>query len=97
MPPCNPSVALARTLVPPPLTIQAEGLVLQRSMSLSGYKHVGRDMNKPRPFQVKMWQNGKQARLVVAPRSGLRSTELQLPYSSHTVYYSAGYTWSCIL
>ena len=80
-------MALARTLVPPPLIIQAEGLVLQRSMSLSGYKHVGRDMNKPRPYQVKMWQNGKQARLVVAPRSGLRSTELQpllvaIPYTT---------------
>ena len=45
-------------------TIQAEGLVLQRSTNMAGYKHVGRDMNKPRPFQVKMWRNGKQARFL---------------------------------
>jgi hypothetical protein len=44
------------------LTIQAEGLVLQRSSNMAGYKHVGKDTNKPRPFQVKVWHNGKQAR-----------------------------------
>ena len=44
------------------MTIQAEGLVLQRSMTLSGYKHVAKDEKKPRPFQVKMWHNNKQAR-----------------------------------
>ena len=62
MPPCNPSVALALDAGPLPLTIQAEGLVLQRSMTLSGYKHVSKNEKKPRPFQVKMWHNNKQAR-----------------------------------
>ena len=46
--------------------------MLQRSTNMAGYKHVGRDVNKPRPFQVKMWRNGKQARFVApihrAPR-----------------------------
>ena len=45
-------------------TIQAEGLVLQRSANKAGYKHVGEDSKKKRPFQVKMWHNGKQARFV---------------------------------
>ena len=64
----GPAVAPARTLVPPPLTIQAEGLVLQRSTNMAGYMHVGQDKRKPRQFQVKMWHNGKQARLVRSPK-----------------------------
>ena len=48
----------------PPSTIQAEGLVLQRSTNMAGYKNVGQDKSKPRQFQVRMWHNGKQARLV---------------------------------
>ena len=67
---CNPSVAAAKTLVPTPLTLQAEGLILQRSSNMTGYKHVGQDKSKPRQFQVKMWRNGKQARLVrIGPKS----------------------------
>jgi len=49
--------------------IQAEGLTLQRSTNMCGYKHVAKDKSKPRPFQVKIWHNGKQARLVRSPRA----------------------------
>ena len=42
---------------------EAERLVLQRSTNMTGYKHVGRDMSKPRPYQVKMWHDGKQEHL----------------------------------
>lgn len=49
--------------------IQAEGLTLQRSTNMCGYKHVTKDKSKPRPFQVKIWHNGKQARLVRSPRA----------------------------
>ena len=81
VPPKHPSVrsmAPARTLVPPPLTIQAEGLVLQRSNNIAGYKHVGKDKNRPRPFEVKMWHKGKQVRLVRSPKTcGLRGSSPQ--------------------
>jgi hypothetical protein len=67
--------------------IQAERLVLQRSTNMTGYKHVGRDMSKPRPYQVKMWRDGKQARSVapiaspeVCTRCGLRPTDSCIPY-----------------
>ena len=43
-------------------------MTLQRSTNMSGYKHVAKDDSKPRPFQVKMWLNRKQARLVLSPR-----------------------------
>ena len=66
-------------------------MVLQRSTNMAGYKHVGRDMNKPRPFQVKMWRNGKQARFLapIEPRGvyevcGLRPTDGCIPLPSCT-------------
>ena len=63
----QPLCGIGKDTVVPPSTIQAEGLVLQRSTNMAGYKNVGQDKSKPRQFQVRMWHNGKQARLVRSP------------------------------
>ena len=34
------------------LAAEAEGLVLQRSSNVTGYKHVAMDKTKPRQYQV---------------------------------------------
>ena len=84
--------------------IQAERLVLQRSTNMSGYKHVSRDMSKPRPYQGKMWRDGKQARFVaqiaspeVCTRCGLRPTDsCTSPIPSYTRTGSGTARISCI-
>ena len=74
----QPLCGIGKHAVVPPSTIQAEGLVLQRSTNMAGYKHVGKDKNRPRPFEVKMWHKGKQVRLVRSPKTcGLRGSSPQ--------------------